>query len=105
MQHNATTLFATQQPWCRSAATSHHSPALPLPHRAVSNTPPSHSAHPPTELLQVAATVTGAGRQWAVYDESYGDWNFTGTDALPKGSLIFAWWAVLAGCLLPGWRH
>ncbi|KAI7846441.1 hypothetical protein COHA_000052 [Chlorella ohadii] len=40
---------------------------------------------------KVAATVTGAGRQWAVYDESYGDWNFTGTDALPKGSLIFAW--------------
>ena len=49
--------------------------------------PPSPS---PTQQ-QVASTVTGAKRQWAVYDESFSDWLFNGTDALPKGSMIFAW--------------
>ncbi|PRW50867.1 glycoside hydrolase family 20 isoform A [Chlorella sorokiniana] len=41
--------------------------------------------------VEVAATVAGAQRQWAVYDESFVDWKLNGTDALPKGTILFVW--------------
>ncbi|EFN57917.1 hypothetical protein CHLNCDRAFT_141982 [Chlorella variabilis] len=40
---------------------------------------------------QVAATINGAGRTMAVWDESYGTWNFSGTPALPRGSVLLSW--------------
>lgn len=46
---------------------------------------------PPTPSTQVAAAVTGANRTFAVWDESYGDWPFAGTPALPNGSVLFVW--------------
>ena len=50
--------------------------------------PPRHIA---ASLAQVAATINGAGRTMAVWDESYGTWNFSGTPALPRGSVLLSW--------------
>lgn len=44
-------------------------------------------------LAQVAAAVTGEGRQWAVWDESFSTWGFAGTPALPKGTVLLNWQA------------
>ncbi len=41
--------------------------------------------------LQIAATITKVGRTMAVWDESFGDWNFSGTPALPNGSVLLNW--------------
>ena len=73
-------------PLCTAAV---HSLLWPCQYRRVPHPP----THPPAlqPCTQVAATVTGANRQWAVYDESFSDWNLNGTDALPKGSMIFVW--------------
>jgi N-acetyl-beta-hexosaminidase len=41
--------------------------------------------------VQVAATLRGAGRTMAVWDESFGAWNLSGSAALPQGSVLLSW--------------
>ncbi|PSC70268.1 glycoside hydrolase family 20 [Micractinium conductrix] len=40
---------------------------------------------------EVASTLAAAGKQMAVWDESFSQWGLAGTPALPNGLLLFAW--------------
>lgn len=64
--------------------------------RADPHTAALSGARPRTASLrprvpQVAAAVNGAGRTWGVWEESFSNWGFAGTPALPNGSVLFTW--------------
>jgi len=40
---------------------------------------------------QVASTLAASNKTMGVWDESFAVWNFSGTPALPQGSVLFAW--------------